>query len=93
VCSFGFLCFGLLANRRTIALLSLQTPFQKLAFDQPNVGVTLFPMVWLPGIIVSGCTFLTFVVIRKLLGSMGKKGNLNTLPEFHTSGILISLWS
>ena len=40
-----------------IAILSLSTPFQQFAFDQPNVGVTYFPFVWLPGIIVPAALF------------------------------------
>ncbi|NAS13872.1 hypothetical protein [Poritiphilus flavus] len=49
---WNFICLALLLNILTIAALSAETPFQKLAFDQPNVGVTQFPFVWLPAIIV-----------------------------------------
>lgn len=42
----------LLANIVTIAILSLPSPIQKLAFDQPNIAVLNFPFVWLPTIIV-----------------------------------------
>jgi hypothetical protein len=64
--AWNFLCLGLLANIVAIALFSLQTPFQKLAFEQPNVGVTLFPFVWLPGIIVPAVLFSHLVSIRQL---------------------------
>jgi hypothetical protein len=43
---------GLLFNIVTTAILSLQTPFQQFAFDQPNRGVLYFPFIWLPSIIV-----------------------------------------
>lgn len=34
------------------ALLSAPSPFQQLAFDQPNVAVLQFPFIFLPGYIV-----------------------------------------
>ena len=70
---WNFVCLALLINIVTIALLSIETPFQKLAFDQPNVGVTLFPFVWLPGIIVPIVLFSHLVSIRQLTRSIGKQ--------------------
>lgn len=49
---WNFICLGLLINVLVIAILSAQTPFQKLALDQPNIGVTFFPFVWLPAVVV-----------------------------------------
>lgn len=49
---WNIICLGLLLNILTIAVLSAQTPIQKMAFDQPNIGVTYFPLVWLPTVIV-----------------------------------------
>lgn len=49
---WNIVCLGLLLNILTIAVLSAKTPFQKMAFDQPNIGVTYFPLVWLPTVIV-----------------------------------------
>lgn len=43
---------GLLINIVAHAILSLETPFQRLAFDQPNRAVLYFPFIWLPAIIV-----------------------------------------
>ena len=43
---------GLLANIVTLAVLSFRSPMQRLAFEQPNVGVTYLPFIWLPAIIV-----------------------------------------
>lgn len=42
----------LLANIVTIAILSMPSPIQKLAFEQPNFAVLYFPFIWLPTIIV-----------------------------------------
>ena len=70
---WNFVCLGLLINILTIAILSAQTPFQKLAFDQPNIGVTYFPFIWLPGVIVPIVLFSHLATIRQLLASSAKK--------------------
>jgi hypothetical protein len=64
---WNFLCLALLLNIVTIALLSLPTPFQKLAFEQPNVGLAYFPFVWLPCVVVPIVLFSHLVSIRQLL--------------------------
>jgi len=58
---------GLLVNIVSIAVLSFRSPMQKLAFDQPNVGVTYLPFIWLPTIIVPIVFFAHLASIRKLL--------------------------
>lgn len=58
---------GLLINIVTIAVLSFQTPFQRLAFDQPNVGVTYLPFIWLPAIIVPIVLFAHLAALYQLL--------------------------
>ncbi|HEY5826174.1 MAG TPA: hypothetical protein VIT44_17505 [Cyclobacteriaceae bacterium] len=70
---WNFLCLGLLINVLTIAILAAQTPFQRLAFDQPNIGVTFFPFVWLPSVIVPIVLFSHLAAIRQLLSSSAKK--------------------
>jgi hypothetical protein len=45
-------CLGLLLNVVVIAVLSLPTPFQQFAFDQPNIALGHFPFFLLPGCIV-----------------------------------------
>lgn len=64
---WNFICLGLLVNILTIALLSAQTPFQKLAFHQPNIGVTFFPFVWLPAVIVPIVLFSHLASIKQLI--------------------------
>lgn len=64
---WNFICLILLINIVTIAILSAQTPFQKLAFNQPNIGVTYFPLVWLPSLIVPIVLFSHLVSIRHIL--------------------------
>lgn len=66
---WNFSCLALLLNVVTIAVLSAKTPFQQLAFNQPNAGVTYFPFVWLPSIIVPLVLFSHLASIRQLLKS------------------------
>ncbi|MEP6924446.1 MAG: hypothetical protein ABI954_08260 [Pyrinomonadaceae bacterium] len=49
---WNLLALGLLINIVASAVLSLPTPFQQLAFDQPNRAILYFPFIWLPAIIV-----------------------------------------
>ncbi len=62
---WNVICLGLLFTIVSIAILSAQTPFQQLAFDQPNVGVTYFPLVWLPTVVVPLVLLSHIVVLRR----------------------------
>jgi hypothetical protein len=64
---WNFICLGLLINIVVIALLSMPTPFQKMAFEQPNIGVLFFPFTWLPSVIVPLVFFSHLASIRQLL--------------------------
>ena len=66
---WNIVCLGLLFTILFIAVLSAQTPFQQFAFDQPNIGVTYFPFVWLPTVIVPIVLFSHLVSIRQLIVS------------------------
>ncbi len=69
---WNIVCLGLLLNILTIAVLSAQTPFQEMAFDQPNIGVTYFPLVWLPTVIVP-IVFLSHLASIGQILSLRKK--------------------
>ncbi|WP_133273411.1 hypothetical protein [Hymenobacter radiodurans] len=58
---------ALLAIIVTLALLSAPTPLQRLAFEQPNVGVLRFPFVWLPAFIVPVVLFSHIASLYQLL--------------------------
>jgi len=75
---WNFVCLGLLLNVLIIAILSAQTPFQKLAFDQPNIGVTFFPFVWLPAVVVP-IVFLSHLAAIRQLILAGKKDASSTI--------------
>jgi hypothetical protein len=57
----------LLLNVLIIAVLSAPTPFQRIAFDQPNRLIALFPFIWLPGIIVPLVLLSHIISLRQLL--------------------------
>ena len=74
---WNFICLGLLINILTIAILSAQTPLQQMAFDQPNIGVTFFPYVWLPTVVVPIVLFSHLASIFKLVSKKDEKPGSN----------------
>lgn len=67
ILTWNFICLALLINIIIIALFSSITPFQKFAFEQPNIALPNFPFVWLPTFIVPIVLFGHLVSIRQLL--------------------------
>ena len=65
--AFNVIGLLLLTNIVTIAILAVQSPMQKLAFDQPNRGVLYFPYIWLPAMIVPTVLFSHLTSLWKLL--------------------------
>jgi hypothetical protein len=63
---WNFVCLGLLLNIVINAIFSAPFPFQKFAFDQPNIAVLYFPFVWLPCCIVPLVLLSHLVAIRQL---------------------------
>jgi len=70
--AFNVVGLLLLANIVTIAILSLQSPIQKLAFDQPNRAVLYFPYIWLPAMIVPVVLFSHLASLLKLFRNGGE---------------------
>jgi len=64
---WNFVCLAILLFTVSNAILSAPTPFQKFAFDQPNVAVLYFPFVWLPGIVVPLVILSHLISIRLLM--------------------------
>ena len=79
----GFNIIGLilLANVVIIAIISLPSPIQQIAFEQPNRAVTFFPYVWLPTIIVPIVLFSHLAALWKLLRPANPK-SLNLLNSY-----------
>lgn len=61
------LCLALLLHIVINGILSVPTPFQQFAFDQPNIALLYFPFVLLPGLIVPLVLFSHLASIRQLL--------------------------
>lgn len=57
----------LLINIVTIAILSVASPIQRFAFEQPNRAVLFFPFIWLAAIIVPIVLFSHLASLWKLL--------------------------
>lgn len=64
---WNFIALGLLINIVTNAILSAPLPFQKFAFETPNVAVFYFPFIWLPAVIVPTVLFAHLTSILHLL--------------------------
>ena len=63
---WNLICLILLLNVVVNAFLSTPSPFQKFAFEQPNIAILNFPFSWLPTFIVPIIMFGHLVSIRKL---------------------------
>jgi len=50
-----------------IAIPAFPSSFQMVSLDQPNVGVTYFPFVWLPAVIVPIVFFCHAASLWKLI--------------------------
>lgn len=63
--AWNLICVGLLLNIVITAVLSAPFPFQRFAFDQPNIAVLFFPFVWLP-------SFIVMIVLLSHLAAIGQ---------------------
>ncbi|ASS48460.1 MAG: hypothetical protein A3D31_08135 [Candidatus Fluviicola riflensis] len=63
---WNIICLLLLLNVVITAIFAFPSPFQKLAFDQPNSAVLYFPFNLLPTVIVPMVLFGHLVAIRRL---------------------------
>lgn len=64
--AWNYICLLLLLNIVVNAFLSAPSPWQQLAFDQPNIAILYFPFCWLPTFIVPVVLFSHLASIRKL---------------------------
>jgi len=59
----------LLINIVVNAVLSIPSPFQQLAFEQPNRAVLYFPFVWLPAVVVPIVLFSHLASFQQLFSN------------------------
>jgi hypothetical protein len=64
---WNLVCLALLLNVIPLAVLSLPTPFQRFAFDQPNIALGHFPFFLLPACIVPLVLFSHLAALRILI--------------------------
>lgn len=64
---WNIICLALLFNVVINAVLSVPSPVQQFALDQPNVAVLFFPFCWLPAVIVPIVFLSHLASIRQLL--------------------------
>lgn len=64
---WNFICLALLINIVVNAFLSVPSPVQQFAFEQPNIAILYFPFSWLPTFVVPVVLFSHLVSIRQLL--------------------------
>lgn len=64
--AYNLLGLFLLINIVSIAAMSLASPIQQFAFDQPNRAVLYFPYIWLPTIVVPIVLFSHLAALWKL---------------------------
>ena len=60
------ICLLLLLNVVVTAIFAFPSPFQKLAFDQPNIAILFFPFNLLPTVVVPVVLFSHLAAIKKL---------------------------
>ena len=75
ILAWNFICLGLLINVVANAVLSAPFPFQKFAFDQPNIAVLYFPFNWLPSCVVPLVLLSHLATIRQILNDGRKKNS------------------
>jgi hypothetical protein len=64
---WNFFCLVMLANIVSIAIVAAPFPFQKIAFNQPNISILYAPFIWLPSVVVPIVLLAHLVAIRQLV--------------------------
>ena len=67
--AWNIAALALLTNIVTIAVLAFPSPFQMVGLDQPNIGVTYFPFILLPSVIVPIVFFAHVTSLWKLISA------------------------
>ncbi|TNE78469.1 MAG: hypothetical protein EP332_14260 [Bacteroidetes bacterium] len=67
ILAWNTVCLLLVLTIVTIAVGAAPTAFQAWSFDVPNTGVVVFPVQWLPGLIVPIVLFSHIALFKRLL--------------------------
>ncbi|HVF98046.1 MAG TPA: hypothetical protein VM871_12020 [Flavisolibacter sp.] len=79
--SWNFICIALLLNIVINAVFAAPFPFQRFAFEQPNVAVLYFPFVWLPAFIVPAVLLSHLACIRQLRQRKSVGSSSHVIPH------------
>lgn len=63
---WNIVCLLLLLNVVITSIFAFPSPFQKIAFEQPNIAVLYFPFILLPAVVVPTVLFGHLAAIRHL---------------------------
>ncbi|MCX6215952.1 hypothetical protein [Spirosoma sp.] len=77
---WNLVCLALVVNIVVNALLSVPTPFQQFAFDQPNIAIIYFPFNLLPSCLVPLVILAHLAAIRQLLRKETASTTQSPLP-------------
>jgi heme A synthase len=66
---WNLICLLLLLNVVITAVFAFPSPFQKIAFDQPNIAILYFPFNLLPTVVVPLVFFAHLIAFRQLVGN------------------------
>lgn len=72
ILAWNIICLLLVLSITINAVLSLPVPFQRFAFEQPNIAVLYFPFNWLPAFVVPVVIFSHLAAIRQLTRKNGR---------------------
>lgn len=75
--AWNIICLALVINIAVNGILSAPTPFQKFAFDQPNIAIGHFPFNLLPSCLVPLVIFSHLASIRQLISKKTVSANVN----------------
>ena len=76
ILAWNLICLALLMNIVVDALLSAPFPFQRFAFDQPNIAIFNFPFSWLPTFIVPIVLFGHLTSIWRYFRNKSRKDSM-----------------
>ena len=71
IAGWNLICFALLLNVVSSAILSLPQRFTQFGFEQPNIALGYFPFILLPAVLVPLVMLSTAAAIRQLLRNKG----------------------
>lgn len=83
--AWNILCLLLLLNVVITAIFAAPFPFQKIAFDQPNIAILFFPFNLLPSVVVVLVFFAHLVAFRQLARNKSNKPGISKFTTLNST--------